>query len=126
MSDFIIPINKPYTFSINVLARDSIEPQNLVNTTTTLYVYTIDTATPVFFVVLTIVDAELGTLVATIPAVDTDKLKAYRSGKEDGYYLKPGYSGYVEVISNSSSLPIVSATIPHIYATPTSGNPAEV
>lgn len=120
MSDFVIPKNKDFTFTLKVMERDSFLAQDLTNmSTASMVVFNTETqADTTAVTTLVVVDALNGVLKGTMIASETDKLDVARGPKEDGYYLKSLYQASVEVTFSDSTLPIF-VTIDKVYVAPT-------
>lgn len=123
MSDFVIPKGKDFTFRLNVKDNESFLAQDLTNIdTATFKVFNKELGTCVFELVyptnILVVSALNGIMSVTIPSANTSNLTVYRGEKEDGYYLKSGYQGYIEITFDDSTTPI-SVLINDIYVAPT-------
>jgi len=125
VADFVIPKGREFEFTIRVIEADSFLPQNLsqaVGATLTL-VKKSNPEVTVLSTVLTVTDAVNGILTGTIPAttvgdaVGTADLDYLRGKAEDDYYLKPVYTGIVEV--DPVTVPKIITIIEDIYVTPT-------
>lgn len=120
MSDFIIPKNRDFDFTLKVIENDSFLAQDLTNMSTATMTI-IDASTQesmAVAVVLTVSDATNGIISGSIAAAETNKLNVSRGKVEDNYYLKDGYQASVNITFTDATLAI-NVFIESIYVSPT-------
>jgi len=118
MADLVIPKGKDYTFTVKVIEKNSFLAQDLTTmTSATMNLIDIVTGANVVTVTMTVKDAINGLLHGTITAADTGNLTVTRGPKEDGYYLKAGYQGAIEV--QFSDIDSINVLIAKVLVSPT-------
>ena len=120
MSDFIIPSNKDFEFTLKVMENDSFLPQDLTDmSTATMVLFDKATTTATTVAIsLSVVDAVNGIIKGSIAAAETDKLDISRGPKEDDYYLKSLYQGSIGITFTDGTLPI-NVLVEDVYVAPT-------
>ncbi len=106
-NEFTIPKNREFHFTVTVLDQNSFLAQDLThaNSASLTIIRKSDLCT-MFTAPLTVTNAIGGVLSGVIAAVDTDKLDVMRGGVEDGYYLKSGYIGTINITFDDGTSPI--------------------
>ena len=119
MSEFIVPKNKDYPFTMKVMEKDSFLPQDLTNmATATIEFILLSTSCTVFTAAMTVLDAINGVLECTLLAADTNLLTVLRGEEVDGYYLKPSHQAIITVTFTDGT-PTVFSVLDKVYVTPT-------
>ena len=122
MAEFIIPKDKPYQFTVRVVAKDSFLAQDLTDMDTATFEL-IDYNTsclydaPVAGVVQN--DPLDGVLKFSLTDVYTGGLLTDRGPKVDGYYMKPTYQGVVTITFTDPLIENRVTIIQKVYVTPT-------
>ena len=81
MSDFIVPKNKDYTFTVRVMEKDSFLPQDLTNMVSATIEFTqLELMCGVFSTVMTVIDYTADDTTTTLLSTSTDSLSELITG----------------------------------------------
>lgn len=122
MAEFIIPKDKPYQFTVRVVAKDSFLAQDLTDMdTATFELIDYNTSclydSPIVGVVQN--DPLDGVLKFSLTDVYTGGLLTDRGPKVDGYYMKPTYQGVVTISFTDPLIENRVTIIQKVHVTPT-------
>ena len=106
MSKFVIPKNTDFTFTFLLNKKDSFDPQDLTNVSSSIFTVFEESDQSVIFTALCVVTDPVGGLFScSMDSSVTDLLEIRRANPEDGYFLRVKYNATIAVEFSDGTAP---------------------